>query len=67
MVFLLYAFSQFSPYGTVFERWTLILRKIVDLHDARNFLSRFNRSSKSCSLSSNDASLAAFVSAIVSP
>lgn len=33
----------------------------------KNVLSRFNRSSKACSLSSNDVSLAAIVSAIVSP
>lgn len=68
--FLFCVFSQFSPCGTVFERWTLILRLIeINLHDVRkkNVISRFNRSSKACSLSSNDVSLAAIVSAIVSP
>lgn len=28
--FLFCVFSQFSPCGTIFERWTLILRLIVD-------------------------------------
>lgn len=68
--FLFCVFSQFSPCGTVFERWTLILRLIVDQftwYQKKNVLSRFNRSSNACSLSSNDVSLAAIVSAIVSP
>lgn len=34
--FLFCVFSQFSPCGTVFERWTLILRLIeINLHDVR--------------------------------
>lgn len=68
------------PWGcpfTIFSLWHSLrtldtntasdCRSIYMMSEKKNVISRFNRSSKACSLSSNDVSLAAIVSAIVSP
>lgn len=70
-----YVFSLLCLF-TIFSLWHSLqtldtntasdCRSIYMMSD-KNVLSRFNWSSKACSLSSNDVSLAAIVSAIVSP
>lgn len=69
-------FSLLCPF-TIFSLWHSLrtldtntasdCRSIYMMSEKKNVISRFNRSSKACSLSSNDVSLAAIVSAIVSP
>lgn len=69
-------FFLFCVLFTIFSLWhslrTLDTNNTSDcrsiyMMNRKNVLYRFNRSSKACSLSSNDVSLAAIVSAIVSP